>query len=343
MKKISFVAPPVFQNNRFFKSEDNLLNRDGLLAPMIVLKKEFARAGVDIGTQDIIPIETADAVIFENMPAEEDKDFRAARAGNKKMYLKISEWGALHRGNDDLRRHADFHKIFTYQDDLIDNRRYFKLNYSFLMPDSVPMDISLKRKLCVLVAGNKLFRHRYELYSKRREAIRWFEANHPENFDLYGVGWDRPASLFHYPFMEKIFRKLPLLGDEARGSYPSWRGRIEHKRDVLSSYRFAICYENACHVNGWITEKIFDCFFSGCVPVYWGAPNVTDHIPAEAFIDKRGFDNYDDLYQYLNNMPEDRYTRYLSAIEAFVCSPRSQPFSASYFADTILTEVMKDL
>ena len=48
---------------------------------------------------------------------------------------------------------------------------------------------------------------------------------------------------------------------------------------------FAICYENARDIPGYITEKIFDCFFAGCVPIYWGgAPNVTDHIPANTFI-----------------------------------------------------------
>ncbi len=343
MKKISFVAPPAFQNNRFFEANNNPFNRDGLLAPMIALKKEFARAGVDIATQDIIPVAEADAVIFENMPGEADKDFRAARAKNTKMYLKISEWGALHIGNDDLRRHADFRKIFTYQDDLIDNHKYFKLNYSFLMPDSVPMDLNGKQKLCLLIAGNKLFRHPQELYSKRREAIRWFEANHPEDFDLYGQGWDRPASLFHYPLLEKILRKLPVLGDEVRASYPSWRGRIERKRDVLKRYKFAICYENACHVNGWITEKIFDCFFSGCVPVYWGAPNVTDHIPAGTFIDKRDFDSYEDLYDRLIHMPEYKYQEHVRNIQDFIHGPRFYPFSAEYFTETITREIIGDL
>jgi hypothetical protein len=33
-----------------------------------------------------------------------------------------------------------------------------------------------------------------ELYSKRVEAIKWFEKNHPEDFDFYGIGWDRYVS-----------------------------------------------------------------------------------------------------------------------------------------------------
>lgn len=38
---------------------------------------------------------------------------------------------------------------------------------------------------------------------------------------------------------------------------------------------------------GYITEKIFDCFFPGVIPIYWGAENVTDYIPQDTFIDRR--------------------------------------------------------
>ena len=42
-------------------------------------------------------------------------------------------------------------------------------------------------------------------------------------------------------------------------------------------------------VLGYITEKIFDSFAAWCVPVYWGASNVTDYIPEGCFIDRRKF------------------------------------------------------
>ncbi|WP_226896450.1 glycosyltransferase family 10 domain-containing protein [Poseidonibacter ostreae] len=58
---------------------------------------------------------------------------------------------------------------------------------------------------------------------------------------------------------------------------------------------------------GYITEKIFDSFFAGCVPVYLGADNITEHIPKECFIDKREFDTYEKLYKYLKNMSDEEY------------------------------------
>ena len=81
-------------------------------------------------------------------------------------------------------KHKYFNKIFTWHDELVDNKKYFKLNFSHLFPKSINKDLSKKQKLCTLIAGNKRVKHSLELYSKRVEAIRWFEKNHPEDFDL---------------------------------------------------------------------------------------------------------------------------------------------------------------
>jgi hypothetical protein len=96
-------------------------------------------------------------------------------------------------------------------------------------------------------------------------------------------------------------------------------------------------------ISGYITEKIFDCFFAGCVPVYWGAANVTDHIPADTFIDRKNFSTYEELYTYLINMFDKEYLGYLDAIKAFIEGDKIYPFSAECFAETIVNEVMDDI
>lgn len=50
--------------------------------------------------------------------------------------------------------------------------------------------------------------------------------------------------------------------------------------------------------------RIFDCFFAGCIPIYWGADNVNAHIPEGCFIDKREFDSYE---EYIKNMSDKDY------------------------------------
>ncbi len=130
-----------------------------------------------------------------------------------------------------------------------------------------------------------------------------------------------------------------LLGKK----YLSYRGTIEIKNEILKSYKFAICYENARDIPGYITEKIFDCFFAGCVPIYWGAPNITDFIPANTFIDRRKFKSYEELYKYIKAMPKAEYMRYIDAIEKFIKSDAIHLFSAEYFADKIAAEITGSL
>jgi len=45
---------------------------------------------------------------------------------------------------------------------------------------------------------------------------------------------------------------------------------VGHKKPIMEQYKFSIYHENARNIPGYITEKIFDSFFAGCVPVYWG-------------------------------------------------------------------------
>ena len=43
--------------------------------------------------------------------------------------------------------------------------------------------------------------------------------------------------------------------------------------------------ENSISVD-YVTEKLYDAFAGGCVPVYYGAPNILDSLPdPEAIID----------------------------------------------------------
>lgn len=46
----------------------------------------------------------------------------------------------------------------------------------------------------------------------------------------------------------------------------------DNKAEFLKQYRFYICPENAS-VEGYVTEKVFHCIGSGCIPIYWGSNN----------------------------------------------------------------------
>lgn len=37
-------------------------------------------------------------------------------------------------------------------------------------------------------------------------------------------------------------------------------------------------------VEDYVSEKVYDALIAGCVPIYWGAPNIQDFIPHESSI-----------------------------------------------------------
>lgn len=41
------------------------------------------------------------------------------------------------------------------------------------------------------------------------------------------------------------------------------------KRKWLENYKFNICFENSSYP-GYLTEKLFDAYNAGCIPIYWG-------------------------------------------------------------------------
>lgn len=327
------------KDNFMFENANTTIG-DNLLAPMLELKRYAHDLQVQVGTVDVISLENASAVVFLDMPNSNNKYFQMARHLEKPLYLVTFESELIRPENFRRENHKYFNKVFTFHDMFIDSKKYFKINYSYVFPTSKSLDIHNKEKLCVLIASNKNSQHPFELYSKRVEAIRWFEQKHPEDFDLYGVSWDEKQFSGRF---SRIFNRWPFVKKLCSDNFPSYCGKIATKKTILEKYKFAICYENARDIPGYITEKIFDCFFAGCVPIYWGANNITDHIPEECFIDKRKFDSYESLYWFITNISEKRFVAYLENIQKFLNSEKAYQFSCEFFSKTILKEIFSEI
>lgn len=157
-----------------------------------------------------------------------------------------------------------------------------------------------------------------ELYLDRLDAVRFFSRD--KRFDLYGTGWERPTG--YKKGTEEAVKK-------------SYRGYTEDKLATLQNYKFSICFENVIF-GGLISEKIIDSFFAGCVPVYFGAPDVTDYIPQNTFIDFRKFASYNDLYRHLQGIKEETYNKYFRNIKTFIYSKEYRLFTQEKFAKDII-------
>ena len=303
-----------FKNNGIFLNPNAGIG-DNLSKPMNDFYRVALQNSIEVKSLDMIHnFAEVDAFLFWDFPKVDNPLVNRAITSGKPCYLVVAESPLIRPDNWLKQNQNQFTKIFTYCDDIIDNKRYFKLNYASNIPSTIDKDLKMKKKLCTVIAGNKQVNHELSLYPHRKEAIKWFENHHPNEFDLYGIGWDPKE-------------------------YPSYRGRIDSKLKVLKGYRFSICYENIRDINGYITEKIIDCLKAGCVPVYWGAKNISDHIPKGCFIDKRDFADYESLYTYLKEMTDEKYQEYLKSIEEFFNSEKVYPFTTESFIKTVLEQI----
>ncbi|HPH96715.1 MAG TPA: glycosyltransferase family 10 [Anaerolineaceae bacterium] len=291
---------------------------DDLLKPMNVLAKMGLERGLALLSLDLLPqVEQADAFIFLDRPDENHEWVKQALGSGKPCILFLNETEMILPGNWKRESHTAYQRIFTWNNDWADGQKYLHFYQAQDLPRGLSVTLAQKEKLCTLIASNKMLDDPLELYSHRLAAIRWFEAHHPEDFDLYGYNWDEQT-------------------------FPSYSGTLKRKTETLARYRFAICYENTFAYPGYITEKLFDCLKAGCVPVYWGAPNVTDVIPADCFVDRRQFASLGELYAFMVGMSDADYSAYLERISAFLAGPASDRFRCEYFAEQVI-EVLQTL
>lgn len=330
----------IYNKNKMLTDPSSAVG-DNLMYPFFYLAEQLRKMGHLANTIDSNDLKKFDAIVFVEFPGINNKYLkRLIKNGFKNLYLIALESPIIKPENYNKENHKHFKKVFTFNDNLIDNKKYFKINYSHKIPSNFDFSLNKKEKLCTIIAGNKVVKHPSELYTERIKAIRWFETNHPEDFDLYGNGWDE------HNFQGRILgvniarlNRLTFLAKILRPYYPSYKRTVKSKIETYKKYKFSICYENARDFSGYITEKIFDCFFGGCVPIYWGAKNITNRIPQNAFINKKKFQTYDALYSYIKNMPDKEYLNYLKSIEDFLKSGRAHQFSAEYFANALIKEI----
>ncbi|MDE1309876.1 glycosyltransferase family 10 [Vibrio aestuarianus] len=336
-KKISLVID-FYLENKIFNLDDNKRNRDNCLASFHALKKAFDVKGYNISTCDInTEIESEFSIYFDLS--------NKVTLESKFNYLILMESELIKPLGWYKENQTEFDKIFTWNDDLVDNVKFFKINFSHLFPSNrtllrdgvIPFE---NKKLCTLIAGSKKIVHELELYSERVRTIRWFEENEPDCFDLYGIGWDKYVTDNKY--VQFLLSKFSILAKLFSPNYPSYKGAVDSKRKTMCNYKFAICYENAQMIPGYITEKIFDCFFSGCIPIYWGAPNITEHIPKNCFIDRRMFKTHEELYHYMKNMTKKEYVEIQTNIENYLYSKKAAPYQSETFANILVEHVITD-
>lgn len=113
-------------------------------------------------------------------------------------------------------------------------------------------------------------------------------------------------------------------GQSPFGRPESYQGYLGFKHshfknlEKINQYLFCWCPEPMYHElwsHDYVTERLFNCFKSKTVAVYYGCYNIQDKIPPNLYIDYRNFKNTDELSQYLIEFSKDK-EKYTEMVES---------------------------
>ncbi len=358
-----YIDPPShhFLRDGLFDQSTIRLTGDNVNAPFVAVRDHFARHGIPVHTADLMP-DQADGIRKVYVSVGRMADYgRLARRTD----VALSAFFAfecpivepkLFAALPDVQRHVK--RIMCFSDD----RSLAPFTGGGVRSERFVWPMGLegvhepawsnedRGGFLTMINANKLPRlYVQELYTARLKAVAYFHRF--GEIDLYGKAWNRAPMRVGKTWVPWTFRKYADRFWEARQRrWPdpiyaavasAWKGTVVSKAETLGRYRFAICFENMI-LPGWITEKIFDCFAAGCVPVYWGAPEVAEKIPPESFIDMRQFEGFDDLRAFLKALAPARVASYRNAARQFMESPAYDPFRSQAFVDHFRRFVRED-
>ena len=302
-----------------------------------LLRESFLKRGVEINTPDL----NEGKKIAFNLHIEG----RPLIEHGMPSYLVALENPNHNHLNADREYCSGFSKVFSWNPKLFDLTNVVKVLPPHQIAHGSCPPYEERDIFSCMINGNKGFRKKLpsDLYLERIKVIRWYEKNVPSKFQLYGRGWNKPPPAFD--ILGKVRRSIPSLRSQLFGHrhFPSYKGEIHDKGDILRYCKFSYCYENNRDISNYVTEKIIDSLVYGCVPVYWGADNVLDYIPEGCFIDRRKFKSTEDVHHFLLSISAQQYGHYQSRILEFLKSEEAKRFSFEHFVSTVVNEISRDV
>jgi hypothetical protein len=197
------------------------------------------------------------------------------------------------------------------------HRLYWPIPYDDVLEPYWGNDRRMKRLVVINGSHNPLSKNR-EQYSLRIKAMS--ELSKFGIVDLYGMGWDK--------WWSREAMWLPYWLNR-RAIMSIYKGKCASKFEVLQNYEFCLCFENMA-MNGYITEKIFDCLYAGTIPLYLGAPDILDYIPKEVFVDCRKYSSWSEMWKDVASMSPKEIAEKKNAGREFFKSDIANKFYASF-------------
>ena len=135
-------------------------------------------------------------------------------------------------------------------------------------------------------------------------------------------------------FFRLLNRAKPV--DSAGRHFNNTGKRLRDKQSFLLNYRMNLAFENT-RSEGYVTEKLIEPLAAGCIPIYWGAPDVTRDFNPGCMINVADFPTFDDAVAHILKVDADPQAR-LAILNAPAFKNNTEPacLAPAYMAEPIL-------
>jgi len=187
-------------------------------------------------------------------------------------------------------------------------------------PQSNPRPFTKRLDRAVMVQGRKFSFVKGQQYSLRARVAR-----SDARVDVYGANWDQnPLRVVARLFLElanafKAGLPMDYAAVSTGFSKPlNWLGPTRDKHSTLSAYKASVVIENSPN---YMSEKLFDALFSGCIPVYVGPPLDRFEVPRGLYLHAEP--NLKSVLHCLNLALSMSHENWLPLASEYLSSPRT--------------------
>lgn len=294
------------EKNSAFDDKKYLLS-NGLNDWMKVLRDQLVSKMHQLDTPDMRSLGEFDGFIFVDYPDTNPETLAWIADSGKPMYLILFENPIIRPLNYVMEYHKPFKKVFTWWKDIPEDERYVRINIPHHLDKCIWQ--AKQDKLCTMVSCNKHSAVPGNLYGLRKEIIDYFTTYYKPDFDLYGYGWD---------------------------SEPAYKGTLTDKLAAISRYKFTFAIENYYGLRGYITEKLWDCFVAGTIPIYAGDPEIKSILPPDTAIYANDYLDLSDLAVEMSTMSDDEIGKRRENMRKFLEGDEIKQYSSQAFVDTVM-------
>lgn len=325
LRREVFIDPSskAYYQDGLFDTSNTVLNRDDTLAPFVRLRDAEHEKGTSLRTADYLirndnqgrPADYYSMGVLENY-----KNLQARREVSLRAFIIFEPPVVdqrLYRTLPELT--SAFERVYVHNTSgdgySLNNVQQLKLRkLHWPQPRKEVVDTLWSRRnrmdrIVVINGNHRPLPVKGELYSKRIEAMTALAKLGA--VDLFGRGWEKwwSRSSMWLPYWRNHQSLMRI-----------YKGFCDSKLEVLSQYKFCLCFENMA-MKGYITEKIFDCFYAGTIPLYLGATDIADLIPPDAYIDCRSFSSWEQMAHAVAKLTSEKIELLKKAGREFVQSP----------------------